>query len=223
MNITPRRVLVVVTRRIGDVLLATPVLRSLKNAWPQAQINALVFQSSLAALSGNRDVDNVVAIPERPALAKHVALLIKIFRRYDLAVSLVAGDRPTFYAYAAGRRRVGLLLPTRKEAWKRRWLHEWAPYDMAEQHTVLTHLSVLKLLNVAPIAELAAPMQAGDEPVAANALASLNGRRFVVLHPYPKFNYKTWSTTGWVALAQWLLGKGVGVVFTGSGDATEVE
>ena len=29
----PQSVLVVVTRRIGDVLLATPVLRSLKDAW----------------------------------------------------------------------------------------------------------------------------------------------------------------------------------------------
>ena len=34
----PRRILVVVTRRIGDVLLATPLIRSLKQAWPQSRI-----------------------------------------------------------------------------------------------------------------------------------------------------------------------------------------
>ena len=40
----PRRVLVIVTRRIGDVLLATPVIRSLKHAWPDAAIDAVVAE-----------------------------------------------------------------------------------------------------------------------------------------------------------------------------------
>ena len=44
---TPATVLVVVTRRIGDVLLATPVFRSLKRAWPQTRIDALVFAGSV--------------------------------------------------------------------------------------------------------------------------------------------------------------------------------
>ena len=39
----PASVLVVVTRRMGDVLLVTPLLRSLKAAWPQAGIDVLVF------------------------------------------------------------------------------------------------------------------------------------------------------------------------------------
>ena len=38
----PASVLVVVTRRMGDVLLATPLLRSLKAAWPQAALDVLV-------------------------------------------------------------------------------------------------------------------------------------------------------------------------------------
>ena len=47
MNGIPRRVLVIVTRRIGDVLLATPLIRSLKQAWPGAQIEALVFNGTI--------------------------------------------------------------------------------------------------------------------------------------------------------------------------------
>ncbi|HEU5283490.1 MAG TPA: LPS core biosynthesis protein, partial [Burkholderiales bacterium] len=39
----PRTILVVVTRRIGDVLLATPLIRSLKRAWPGAAVDCLVF------------------------------------------------------------------------------------------------------------------------------------------------------------------------------------
>ena len=52
----PPSVLVVVTRRIGDVLLATPVLRSLKAGWPQAAIDVLVFAGTEGFLAGHPDV-----------------------------------------------------------------------------------------------------------------------------------------------------------------------
>ena len=42
----PRTILVVVTRRIGDVLLATPLIRSLKRAWPGAAVDCLVFEGT---------------------------------------------------------------------------------------------------------------------------------------------------------------------------------
>ena len=37
------RILVVTLRRLGDVLLTTPLIRSLKRAWPDAAIDVLVF------------------------------------------------------------------------------------------------------------------------------------------------------------------------------------
>jgi heptosyltransferase-3 len=37
------RILVIALRRIGDVLLTTPLIRSLRHAWPDATIDALVF------------------------------------------------------------------------------------------------------------------------------------------------------------------------------------
>ena len=36
------RILVVALRRLGDVLLTTPLIRSLKRAWPDAHIDVLV-------------------------------------------------------------------------------------------------------------------------------------------------------------------------------------
>lgn len=221
MTPPPRSVLVIVTRRIGDVLLATPVLRSLKRAWPDAAIDALVFSGTAAALRANADVREVHGIAERPTRLQHFTFIRKLFRRYDLAVSLVPGDRPTLYAFAAGRRRVGLLLPTRKESWKRRLLHRWIPYDLS-QHTVLAHLSVLQALDVPPVAEVTMAWREADERRVAEILAPLGERRYVVLHLYPKFNYKMWSDKGWIELARWVVARGVALVLTGSSDPAEL-
>ena len=223
MNPPPRRVLVIVTRRIGDVLLATPVIRSLKRAWPQATLDALVFSGTEGVLTANTDIARIHAIPERPSLLQHFVLIAKLFKRYDLALSLVPGDRPTFYAFFAGRNSMGLLLDTAKESWKRRFLDHWVAYDLASKHTVLTYLSLLGPLGVAPLAEVTPGWREVDQHRADAMLASLGEERFVVLHLYPKFNYKMWSDAGWIELARWITDRGLRIVLTGSDEAAELD
>ena len=59
------RILVVALRRLGDVLLTTPLIRSLRQAWPLAKIDVLVFSDTAAILDGNPDVDDVLTLPPR--------------------------------------------------------------------------------------------------------------------------------------------------------------
>ena len=61
----PRRILLVCTQRIGDVLLATPLARSLKRAWPQAELDFLAFKGTEGVLEGNPDISRVLAFPQR--------------------------------------------------------------------------------------------------------------------------------------------------------------
>ena len=69
---TPR-ILVVALRRLGDVLLTTPLIRSVKRAYPAARIDALVFSGTQGVLAGNPDLTNVLAIPHRPGFAAGLA------------------------------------------------------------------------------------------------------------------------------------------------------
>jgi heptosyltransferase-3 len=223
MTPRPRRVLVVVTRRIGDVLLATPVLRSLKRAWPKATIDVLVFSSTAGVLSANPDIGSIIVVPERPGFVQHIVFIAKLFRRYDWAISLLPGDRPTLYAFLAGHKRVGLLLATHKQRWKRWLLNHWIAYDSDATHTVLTHLSVLGPLGVAPIPDVTPSWREADAQRAAEALSSLHEKPFVVLHLYPKFNYKMWHDAGWIALAHWIAARGLSIVLTGSNDPVELD
>src|SRR5579871_1615069 len=103
------RILVITLRRLGDVLLTTPLIRSLKRAWPDAAIDALVFEGTQGILEGNPDLAGVIAMPARPSTGETLALLRRLWRRYDLAISTQSGDRPTMFAWAAARRSVGLV------------------------------------------------------------------------------------------------------------------
>ncbi|HUS13722.1 MAG TPA: glycosyltransferase family 9 protein, partial [Chloroflexia bacterium] len=210
----------IATRRIGDVLLSTAFLRSIKRAWPAAALDVLLFSGTESAVAGNPDVNRVLTIPERPRLGAHLRFLAGLWRRYDVALSLVPGDRPTLYAFVAGRRRAGLLLSARKESWKRRLLHSWVPFDEANTHRVAMNLALLDVIDVPPVREVAVSWGKEDE----SAVAALDeiAAPYAVLHPYPKFSYKMWRQQGWIEVAQWLHAQGYRVVLTGSADPAEV-
>src|ERR1051326_6916446 len=101
------RILVVAMRRLGDVLLTTPLIRSVKRAFPSASIEALVFAGTEGILSGNPDLAGVLTIPERASVSESFALLRRLIRRYDLALTTQTGDRPTALQVVAGRQNAG--------------------------------------------------------------------------------------------------------------------
>ena len=219
----PRRVLGVITRRIGDVLLATPLIRSLKRAWPQAQIDVLVFAGTEGVISANPDIQSIITIAERPDLWTHLKLITKLLRRYDLAVSCLPGDRPTLYAWLAGRKRVGLLEADAKSRWKQRLLNQWAPFDNLNTHTALMYLKLAELLNISKHYNV---LVSWSDVTAAYIYVLLfsqaPNQRFAVLHLYPKFNYKMWHSQGWSELSRWLAKQGLRIVLTGSAAPEEL-
>ena len=219
----PRSVLVVVTRRIGDVLLATPLIRTLKLAWPDAQIDALVTAGTQGALAANPDVRRVLTISERPHPIRHLALAFAILRRYDVALSAVPGDRPTVYAWLAGRWRAGLVHEGLKHRWKTWLMQRWVPFDNLNTHTVLMHLALAATLSIAPCNEVVAAWTDIDRRKLERHLSVALSQPYVVLHAFPKFTYKMWHREGWIEVARWLHGQGLHVVLSGGSGRAEME
>jgi len=217
-----RSALVVCTRRIGDVLLATPVARSLKAAYADISVDMLVFEGTQEIVSSWPEIRHVWTIPERPGIRLHLAILRSLWRNYDLSMSLLAGDRPTFYAWVAGRYRVGTLLADKKSRWKRSLLNTWVPFDNLHTHTVAMNLRLLESLGVTPLPTPVVSWSREDEELVRRVFPNGDGlRRYAVLHVSPKFAYKTWTVAGWVALGQWLADHELTVVVTGGASSDE--
>jgi lipopolysaccharide heptosyltransferase III len=203
------RVLVVILRRLGDVLLTTPLIRSLKRAYPQATIDALVFAGTEGVLAGNSDLAEVITMPARPRLADTLALTARLFRRYDLAVSAQTGDRPIAFALIAGRHSVGPVEPEGlASAIKRALLGRSYIRDRSE-HRVVDILRLADAIGIPAIREVVCPAPAPRPQMAPV-------QPYAVIHAAPMFVYKRWTAAGWGALAAGLRERGFAVAATGA-------
>lgn len=217
----PRSILVVCMRRIGDVLLTTPLVRSLRAAWPAARIELLVLPGTDGVVRGNPDLDAVHVWPRGQSGAQLRAGLA-LFRRYDLALAATGSDRARFLARWAGRRCMGLW-SSDDPARGRHWLPgTWVPYDELGDHAVLSPLRLAQALGIAPVAQVVAPGTAGPAPAGSSTRPPGVSGRYAVLHPWPKFVYKAWPATHWQALARAVADLGLQIVVTGGPEPAEV-
>lgn len=220
---TPKRILVVVTLRVGDVLLTTPLMRSLRRAWPQAHITALVFAGTDGIIKNNPDVDDIITVSRRPSFIEHLRLLWRLWRRYDLAISTMTNDRATLYARIAGKHAVGALDAGVKHEWKRKLLSQYSETEIVSTHTVLNYLRLADLVGVRRCYEVVVGWQAANIAAVRSAIPfDMEVQPYVVLHAYPMYVYKAWKKEAWVELASWLKQNGMRIVLTGGNDAMEV-
>lgn len=218
----PKRVLVVCTQRIGDVLLATPLARSVKAAWPDTQLDFLVLPGTQGVLEGNPDVHQVLAFPQRASLREKLAQLGKIWCRYDLAFAAIPSDRARIFAWAAARNAVGFTTAEEASWLKRHLLKIAVPFDNLQTHTVTMGLRLVEALGLPAIGQVQTPRVAAENWRQRLEQLGLTGiTNYVVIHPNPKFRYKMWDSDKWITLISWLRQLGTEVLLTGSGDPTE--
>ncbi|MBE9562764.1 MAG: glycosyltransferase family 9 protein [Proteobacteria bacterium] len=220
-----KKILLIATRQIGDVLLVTPLLRSLRNAYPTAIIDILVYQGKGEILIGNPDYNNLISVTEHPSFSEYKILFKQIFRRYNLAISTLAGDRPLLYAILAATKRIAIVPPKRwQDAWKRLLVNAWTELDDYCIPTVVQNLRLADLLNITRCYTVVTP-QLNDSIQILNKLLSFNWQEhdFAVLHLVPLRRYKCWTIAGWRDLIEHLTHKKLHVVLTGGNDKLELE
>jgi lipopolysaccharide heptosyltransferase III len=209
------RLLVITLRRLGDVLLTTPLVRSIRRGFQRATLDVLVFRGSAPILAGNPDIDQMHTMAERPTAGETLALVRCLWRRYDLVVSTQAGDRPAFFAWVAAARRVGVVpRPGETGAWWKRHLYQVSiPADFGS-HRVTHLLRLAGALGLTPVPEIVCPTGVAVEEVAPP-------RPYAVVHASPFYRYKRWTDAGWRGLARGLAERGLAVIATEGPDPAE--
>lgn len=106
------RILIARTDRIGDVILSTPVIKALRDAYPNAYIAMMAAPQAREIVEGNPYLDDVI-IYDKDKKHKSWYRFFKFAqnlkkKRFDLAVILHPANRVHLLTFLAGiRRRVG--------------------------------------------------------------------------------------------------------------------
>lgn len=105
-----RRILLIRTDRVGDLVLSTPAITSFRRSWPRARIEALVNDYNEPVLRHNPDVDAIWVVPRSASRRQANLTARELGQNVDLAVAL-APRTPDIRlcAWTHARRRIGYV------------------------------------------------------------------------------------------------------------------
>ena len=219
-----RRVLIIVTRQIGDVLLTTPLLQAVRERWPQARIDVLAFSGTAGMLHGNPDVGRLLEYPARLGWAGLRSLGRRLWRQYDLALVADPGDRAHLLGWIAAPRRSGVIPAHGASNWLKRLVLEHVVVSAGDLGSV--HVTAERQALIAPWVHGSLPPPRVMPPPARDLPPPLRDQvrpGAVVVHAPSMWPYKQWPVGHFAQLIAALLAQGRQVVLTGSGGARDQE
>lgn len=200
-----RKILVVKLKHLGDVLLAVPALRALREQYPHAEVTVLVNTGTEEMIDRHPLVDAVLAFP-RQALAfpfwrrlrEEIAFARRIRRNgFDLVIDLSGGDRAALYALLSkARYRMGYD-PLGKGFVGKRLLytHLGVPRTSGE-HMVIQNLDLLRQfgINTSDLRVTLPPTDGEDQWLAERLRDAGVGEMEPVaqVHPTSRWLFKCW-------------------------------
>ena len=225
-----KRLLVIKLKQAGDVLVSTPVIAALKEAWPDCHLTYLVPKGTAQMVAGHPGLDELLVVDRRGATWGETRQFISKLRqaRFDLVLELSGGDRGAIYAFLTGaQERLGFEHPG-QPFWQRRGCFtRLLPRPPVKMHMVEQNLAMVQALGLKPSKpRLQFFWDSQVEQGIHDRLVSLGlaQRPFVVMHPGAGWRFKCWTPSGYARLIEVFQNEwGLPVVLTGTQAAHEQE
>jgi len=203
-----KRILVIKLKQPGDVLVSTPVIAALKEAWPESQLTYLVPKGTEAMVADHPGIDGLMVVDRRGATWGETLRFLRKLRqgRFDLVLELSGGDRGAFYTFLTGaKERLGFANPG-QPFWQRRGCFtRLLPRPPVKMHMVDQNLAAVRALGIEPVnPRLRFFWDSRVGQRVQNLLTSLGlaDRSFVVMHPGAGWRFKCWTPSGYARVIE---------------------
>ena len=202
------RILLVRLRRIGDVVMTTPAVRSLRERFPHAHITYLVEEPYRDLVEGNPDLDEVLVYPRRLGVWAFLKRMRSLRNQtFDLLIDFHGGPRAFWITLFSGARyKVGHRLK-----YKHRFYTLTIPRESGSglTHSVENHFNLVKAAGVTTdtIPDLILPpSRKGDKARIKGMLAErgLSEKEYFVLHIGAGNRFRDWGLDNLAQLLQGL-------------------
>jgi heptosyltransferase-3 len=228
------RVLVVKLRNLGDVLLTSPVVSTLKSQAPHLEIDALVYADTSDMLCGHPGLSELHVIDRNwkklggwVRLKREIQLYLQLKKRkYDLILNLTDHVRGVWLSRLLHPRYAVAPDVRREKFYRSSFTHLYQVVGGNRRHTVEINLDALRRIGIYPRqAERGLTLVPGDAAFTAvdQALArhGLAQRSFVLIHPGSRWFFKCWPPDRVAALCGSLVAGGHRVVLVCGPDPLE--
>jgi len=211
----PRHILIVRTDRIGDVVLSTPVISVLHEAFPEAKLSFLTGPITEPVLRHHPHLKEVIIYDKDKAHKSWFQTLRfglgLAKKKYDLALILHTTNRVVWLTKLAGiKKRLGY---DRRLSWL---LTHPVPYikSQGKMHEVAYNFELLKKLGIDQVTyDLFWKVTDREEKEIKQNLLSIglgDGKPFVVVHPGASNAKKRWPMDRFIEICQRLSSEGEG-------------
>lgn len=222
----PRRILIIKLRHHGDMLLTTPVISTLKEYYPNAEIDMLMYLETQEMLASNPLLTTLFTIDRtwkkqgKRVHIRHEAQLIKrlISRKYDLVINLADQWRSALVTKLTGApMRIGFAFPKRKGMlWQSCHTHLVDVTSHSHLHTVEQNLSILTPLALNPQVNQVTMSYSPEDRLKVEQLLSVHNIKgnFIVVQPTSRWLFKCWTDEKMAETITALQAEGVSVILT---------
>ncbi|MBI2026630.1 MAG: glycosyltransferase family 9 protein [Deltaproteobacteria bacterium] len=191
----PKSVLIILRRYRGDVLLALPLIASLKNEFTNIKIDLLInpqtedialllpYVRKIHVLREYYKFDSRIL-----RFCRILGLSIRFFRKYDLSINLTTNDAGAFLSWASATVSMSVCEVEKYKSWWKKMLLSYTYHYEKSMHTVTQSLKPLSYLKIEKNTKYTTLK---IMPVEKKIKFFLRDHRlFLIFHPSTQFNYK---------------------------------
>jgi heptosyltransferase III len=190
-----KKILIIIQRSNGDVLLSAPLINNIKKNINPESIDLLVNDDTIAIAKILPHIANIYTFSYKDKkdrrINQEIQIVKGIFKNYDLSINLTSSDRSVIYASLAGKYSISAVEKNNSKSWwKKILLNNHYIFDN-QKHILLNNIEPLNLINI----------QSEDNDVILkidnsivtsikSKLADLQITRFIIFHPSAQYIYK---------------------------------
>lgn len=226
-------ILLIKLRHHGDVLLTTPVARALKEKFPTAQIDLLVYKGTEPLLKNNPDLRYIWSWNRELRGWKSIWSHLRVFfqmrrQRYDWILHLSDQMQGALIAKLLARKgSVGIDYPRRQDIfWRSCFTHLVPLFPSNTHHTIEQNLALLTPLGIKSDENEAVCRLEIDpvdrETVKKFLLKHHVTRSYLIVHPAARWVFKCWEDDRFAKVIEHFAHQGWPIILTSSPEKEEM-
>ena len=189
------KILLIIQRSNGDVLLSLSLIKALFENFNQPQIDILVNDDTILVAKNMPFINHIYTFSyikkQSSRFKQEQNLIASIFRKYDLSINLTSSDRSVIYALLASKKSISAVEKNHAKSWWKKYFLSLYYYFDSSKHILLNNLEPLNLLNINH-EKIQEPIKSSAEThsIVDSMLKKKGINKYIIFHPSAQYLYK---------------------------------